>query len=54
MSGQNEVVTCAICGKPIEPHAYRFANESGKAVHGTCYEELILETTPTPDGPHAR
>jgi hypothetical protein len=46
-----EEVTCAICSKPIAEHSYRYANEKGQAVHGTCYEEFLLETTSNPDAP---
>jgi hypothetical protein len=36
-------VTCRICNKALELGTDTVADEDGKAVHETCYTELVLK-----------
>ena len=53
MAGNGDFqVTCRICNKPLNLGWDTAADEEGKAVHETCYTELVLKGN-SPETPTA-
>ena len=53
MAGNGDFqVTCRICNKPLKLGNETAADEEGKAVHETCYTELVLKRN-SPETPTA-